>query len=280
MVQKDFFKITGLYTTAIIIIFYVCWMMLEAALPDAHLNIVQTLTSAFGINLPNDMPLNMQTEARTAAVVFIIFILSVGLVVLNVFFSAIITARFIRPRVNLVTSSRGVLSATWNPDTPYVLVRMSNFYPADLVDVKLDAVLMVEETRLIDGKEDEFRSYMPIDSFTPRHILVMAQRMPWSIAVPADMYVGNSLNKNYHFRPGMPITQSFTPGRSAKNVRRTLQVLIQGTDARTYSSFVINREILIDEQTGGTYTLHLHKGSFKSLPLHIEDKADLEKFAE
>jgi hypothetical protein len=195
-----------------------------------------------------------------------------------VFFSAIITARFIRPRVNLITSERGVLSTTWNAEMPYVLVRMSNFYSSDLVDVKLDAVLAVEETRIIDGKEDEFRSYMPIESFTPRHILVMSQKMPWSIAVPGDMYVGNSLNKSYHFRPGKPITQSFTPGRKAHKVKRTLQVLIQGTDAHTYSSFVIQREILIDSQDGDNYTLHLHKGAFKSLPLHITDPADLEQY--
>ncbi|MBI1215456.1 MAG: hypothetical protein GC185_06535 [Alphaproteobacteria bacterium] len=278
MFQKDFFKITGFYTVAIIAMFYLCWIMLVAALPEAHLNLVQTLSTAFGINLPDDMPITAQTEAKTAAIILIIAIMSIGLVVLNVFFSAIITARFIRPRVKLLTSARGVLSATWNAETPYVLVRMSNFYNADLVDVKLDAVLAVEETRLIDGKEDQFRSYMPIESFTPRHILVMSQKMPWSIAVPGDMYVGNSLNKNYHFRPGKPVTHSFSPGRKAVKIKRSLQILIQGTDARSYSSFVVSREIPIDTQDGETYTLHLHKGAFKSLPLHIEDAGELEQY--
>ncbi|MDE1153979.1 MAG: hypothetical protein PW788_15720 [Micavibrio sp.] len=120
MFQKDFFKITGLYTIGILITFYVCWSMLRMALPEAHLDLLTTLTTAFGVNLPNDMPLNMNTEARTAAVVFIIALLSIGLVVLNVFFGAIVTARFIRPRVNLVTSQRGVLSTTWNAANPYM----------------------------------------------------------------------------------------------------------------------------------------------------------------
>lgn len=278
MFQRDFFKLTGLYTFGIIGTFYICWLMLQLAMPEAHLNLLQTLTTAFGINIPDNMPLTMDTEARRATVVMIITLLSIGLVILNVFFSAVITARFIRPRVRLITSARGVLSATWNAERPYVLVRMSNFYTTDLVDVTVNIVLMVEETRAVNGETEQFRSYLPVPEFTPQRILVMEQKMPWSIAVPADIHLGNSLSKDYHFAPGAPITQSFSKGKAIVSAKRTLQILIQGTDARSYSSFVIHRKIPIDEQEGDRYTLHLHRGAFKSLPLRIAKPAELEQY--
>lgn len=282
MFQKDFFKITALYTAGILATFYVCWEALRLALPEAHLDLLQTLTTAFGINLPNNMPLDMSTDAKTAAVVSIITVLSIGLVVLNVFFGAVVTARFIRPRVNLVTSDRGVLSTSWNALSPYILVRMSNFYVADLVDVTLNIALTVEETHIVNGQKDQFRTYFPIEEFTPKHILVMEQKMPWSIAVPADTVLSNSKTRAYPFRPGKLVVDSINSqgpqNQKPEHIRRSLQILIQGTDARSYSHFVIQKTVLIDEQQGADYTLFLHKGAFKSLPLRIEDAGELEQY--
>lgn len=280
MLQRDFFKLTAIYTAGIIATFYLSWLMLEAAMPDAKLDMLQTLTTAFGINLPDNMPLTMNTQGRRLSVVLIITFLSLSLVILNVFFGAVITARFIRPRVRLLTSSLGVLSTTWNAEIPYILIRMANFYAADLVDVVVNVVLMVEETRLVGGKTEDFRSYLPITNFTPQRILVMEQKMPWSLAVPADAHLGNSLTSDYRFLAGQPITQSFSRGKTIVSSKRTLQILIQGTDARSYSSFVIHRKVPVDEQLGDKYTLHLRRGAFKSLPLQIFDPADLEQIEE
>lgn len=281
MFQKDFFKLTGLYTVGVIAIFYVCWVFLQMILPEAHLNLAQTLSTAFGINIPDNMDLNAaEVEGRMFSVVLIIAAMSIGLILLNVFFSAIITARFIRPKVRLLTSSRGVLSTTWNAATPYMLVRMSNFYNADLVDVKINVVLTVEEERASGAATEQFLCYLPVNDFTPQHIQVMEQRTPWSLAVPADILLGNSLTKNYHFKPGKPILASFTSGKKIISAKRTLQVLIQGIDTKSYSNFVIQRRIPVDEQNGSQYTLHLHKGAFKSLPLRIEDPSDLEKVSD
>ena len=278
MFQKDFLKITVLYAVGIIFIFYLCWIALQATLPEAQLDLVQTLSTSFGINLPDDMPLQADTEMRMFSVVLIIAAMSIALIVLNVFFSAVITARFIRPRVRVLTSIKGVLSTTWNTSSPYMLVRLSNFHNTDLVDVTLNVVLTVEETRTTGNglSTDQFLCYLPIQEFTPQRILVMEQRTPWSIAVPADILLSNSLTKNYHFKPGKPIVSSFSAGKKVVAAKRTLQILIQGTDARSYSHFVIHRRIPIDEQNGNQYTLHLHKGAFKSLPMHIDDPGDLE----
>ena len=281
MFQRDFYKITAVYTLGIIVTFGICWILLLMAIPDSKLDIITTLTTAFGVNLPNDMPIDLNTNFRTGAVVLIISLLSIGLVILNVFFSAIITARFIRPRVALLLSSRGVLSTTWNATWPYALVRMANFYRADLVNVEVDISLLVEETHMVDGKPDMFRTYFPVEQYTPKRILIMEQRMPWSIAVHAECILSNSRAPRYPFRPGRAIVDSIArAGMVPVHVKRTLQILIQGTDARTYSSFVVHQNVVVDEQNGKDYVLHLHKGSFKSLPLRILDAADIEKFAE
>lgn len=280
MWSKDFIKITGMYTVGVIVVFSMIWALLDIAIPEANLNVVRALSTAFGINLPEDLVVDTTMGIRAILVIGVISFLSIGLIVLNVFFGAIITARFIHPRVNLVTSTRGVLSTKWNAAMPYVLVRMSNFHKADLVDVQISVVLTVEEVRDTPSGPEQFLCYLPVENFTPPRILIMARQMPWSIAVPGDALLSNSLTKDYHFKPGEPITRSFSAGKTALAAKRSLQILIQGTDTQSYSLFVISRKIEIDEQVGGKYTLHLHRGSFKSLPLHITDARDIEQYAD
>lgn len=278
--RKEFFKITTLYAVGVVVFFYLVWSLLSITLPEARLDLVKALSTSFGINLPDDMMVKANMGVRTVAVVGIITTLSIGLIVLNVFFSAIITARLIQPRVNLITSMRGVLSVKWNATMPYMLVRLSNFHKYDLADVKLSVVLTIEEVRSNGVKGEQFLSYLPINDFTPPRILFMAPRMPWSIAVPADTLLSNSMVKDYHFKPGEPITRSFSAGKKLDSCKRTLQILIQGMDTNSYTQFVIHRKIPIDEQMGDKYTLHLHRGTFKSLPLQITDASELEKFGE
>lgn len=279
MFNKDFFKITAFYAAGVVTFFYLFWTLLELALPGAKLDLVQALAGAFGINMPDSFSVEVDGGEQAAILVALIVIMSLGLIVLNVFFSAVITARLIQPRVALITSSRGVLSSTWNSVHPYMLVRLSNFHKTNLIDVTLQVVLTVEEVRSNGGASEQFRTYLPIEHFTPKNILFMEPRMPWTIAVPADALLSNSLTKDYHFKPGEPIAQSFTPGKKIDSVERSLQILIRGTDASSYAPFVIHRKITIDTQVGDAYALHLHRGSFKSLPLRISDKGDLELLA-
>lgn len=279
MFNKDFIRITALYAFGVVGFFYLFWLLLGFALPGAKLDIVQALAGAFGINMPDSFSVEAEGGSQAIIVAGIVIVLSLGLIVLNVFFSAVITARLIQPRVALITSSRGVLSTIWNKERPYVLVRLSNFHKADLIDVTLQAVLTVEEVRSNGVKGEQFRTYLPVDTFTPKSILFMEPRMPWTIAVPADVLLSNSLTRDYHFKPGEPIGHSFTPGKKIDSVERTLQIMIRGTDTSSYAQFVIHRKIAIDSQVGDAYALHLHRGSFKSLPLRISDKGDLEQFA-
>lgn len=275
--NKEFIKLTGFYAGGVIVVLYLMWLLLGFALPEANLNVVHALSTVFGINLPDDISVSNGMGFRTIAVITIISLLSIFLIVLNVFFGAVVTTRFIRPRINLLTSSYGVLSTSWNNAAPYVLVRLSNFHKGDLADVTISVVLTVQETRETALGEEDFMATLPIELCTPQRILVMRPHMPWSIAVPADMLLSSSMTKDYVFKPGEPIAHSFSTGKKIKYVWRTLEILIQGIDTHTYSNFVVHKTIRIDEQREGEYTLHLHRGAFKSLPLHIFDPADLEE---
>lgn len=277
--NKDFIRITSIYTVSVAVVFYFIWRLLDDAFPNADINVIRALAATFSLNLPDSM-LTQTPDMRILTIFTVIAVLSVSMIVINVYFGAAVTSHLIRPRVNLLLSLRGVLSTKWNSAMPYVLVRMCNFHRADLVDVRLSVVLTVEETRRVDGKEETFVCYLPMSDFTPPRILVMSRLMPWSIAVAADILLSNSLTKDYHFRPDMPITKSFSPDKKPVSVKRTIEVLIQGIDSKSYSSFVIHRKIPVDEQQGDTYTLHLHRGSFKSLPLQIAAQAELEQYAE
>jgi len=280
MINREFTRIIAFYTAGVVVVLYVMWVLLQLALPEAHINIVHALASAFGINLPDDMLQDSSSGLRAFAVIVIISVLSLGLVVLNVFFGAVITTIFIRPRVNMVTSARGVLSVKWNPASPYVLVRLASFHRHGLADVRLSVMLTVQETRATPEGDDTFVSFFPIENFTPQRILVMKPKMPWSIAVPADAHLSNSMTKDYHFHPGEPITQSFSAGKNFKHVKRSLDILIQGVDTKSYTEFVIHRKTDIDEQDGDKYTLHLHRGAFKSLPLEIAGPELLEQYVD
>lgn len=275
--KKDFLRITFIYTVGIIITYCLIWYLLQIALPDANLNIFKIIFTALGLDIPSDSINTTGIGIKTISVAIIISVLSLGLIILNVYFGAIVTAHFIRPKIDLKTSSCGVLSTKWNVERPHILIRVSNFHIADLVNVRINIVLAVQETRNDGIKSEDFIAFLPISNFTPPHILVMEPKMPWSIAIPVNTQLSNSLTKDYHFNPGEPIESSFSKGKNLVRVKRTLEILIEGIDSKSFANFIIHRKIVIDEQSDNNYTLHLYRGAFKSLPLHIDSPNELEE---
>jgi hypothetical protein len=275
--KKDFLKITSVYTVGIILTYSLIWFVLQLILPDSNLNFFNVIFTALGLNIPIDFIDNAGNGIKTISVVVIISILSLGLILLNVYFGAIVTAHFIRPKIDLKTSSFGVLSTKWNIEKAHILVRMSNFHDASLVNVRINIVLSVQETRNDGTKSEDFITFLPISNFTPPHILVMEPKMPWSIAIPTDTHLSNSLTKDYHFNPGEPIKNSFSKGKNLESVKRKIEILIEGIDSKSFANFIVHRKIEVDAQSENNYTLQLYRGVFKSLPLHIDSSKDLEE---
>lgn len=277
--SKRLYKILTIYLVGITAIFYLIWQLLDIALPEANINLLNALSTAFGIEVPDNI-MDNALDGRMIGIILLLSVLSVGLILLHVYFEATMTAHMINPEINIITSSRGALSYKWFSGVPYVLIRLSNFHKNELMDVKVDAVLTVEETRDIgNGQTEQFLCYLPIPDVTPKNVLVMKPRAPWSIAIHGDCRLSNSLTKDYHFKPGEPILHSFSTGKKLVGAKRHIEVMISGIEPKSYARFVQHRCIAIDEMNGDTYTLHLHAGEFKSLPMHVLSADDLERFA-
>lgn len=276
---KSFWKITILYILGIAAAFATSWTLINISVPDSKFNLINALSTALGIYLPDNLAMKASFDIRTISVIIVISIISIFLILLNVYFGAIVTSYFIRPRINLAFSKFGVLSNKWNQDNIFILVRICNFNRSDLLNVRTNVMLSVEESCKSDsGDEEKFIAYFPVHDFTPPHIMIMKKKMPWTIAVPSDVFLSNSRSTNYSFSPGNAILNSFSNGKKLFSAKRTIEILIEGLDSKSYSNFIHHQSILVDEQVGDEYKLHLHRGAFKSLPLQIISPNELEQY--
>lgn len=271
-------QIIGVYLLSLVSTLLAMWWALSWALPEQEgKNLITALSTSIRMNIPEDV---LVSEHSVGITVGVLTFLSMIITIINVYFTAFLTSHLIRPRIKLVTSERGVWTNRWDYIHHHILVRMVNFQGRDLVNVEVEAVLIVEEIREIDGKEEVFMCYLPIlEGLTPRKVLILNDRAPWSIAIPAKMKLSNSLTKDYPFEVGEDIVQSFSHAKKLLACKRRIEVLIKGMDSKSYSTFIMRRSIDIDEQTlDGEYILLLHKGGFKSLPLRVESESDIEKY--
>ncbi len=281
--NAPFFKTVGLYLVAMATILALMWLALNAFSPGAGTDLIRGVAAILNIDIPDSM-VSSSATLRGAFFVSVLTLLGVMILIVHVVFEARVTEHLIVPKVNLVTSRRGAWSNSWAPGREHILVRLVNFQGGDLVDVDIACVVSVEEKNVgKDGDEDRFICYFPVpaEAVTPARALVLEDRAPWSISVPADVKLGNSLAQDYKLDLGKPIVDSFAKakGRKLVSCKRKLEILIKGMDVDSYAGFVVLRRIDLDEQSeGGIYTLHLHKGAFKSLPLRVSSAADVEQY--
>jgi len=268
--------ITG-YLVALTTVLACMWLVLELALPNHEgSNLLRALSAAMKMEIPEEV---LEAGSTVGIVIFLLTVLSIVLTIINVSFTAFMTSHLITPKVKLVTSQKGVWTKRWDYVHEHILIRMVNFHGRDLVKVQVDAVLIVEEMRENDGKEELFMCYLPIENFTPRKVLILNDRAPWSIAIPALMTLSNSLTEDYYFHVGEPIKKSFSKGKKLLSCKRHIEILIHGLESKAYSQFIIRKSIPIDEQSrDGEYSLLLHKGCFASLPMRVEAEGDIEQY--
>jgi len=259
----------------------IIWLLLWVAVPEIELNVLNAISTAFGLELPERLIKNytVTTLFITVAVVLV----AVLLMLVNVVFEAVVTERLINPRIDILTSERGVLSDTWNSEKQHILIRLLNFHPDDVFDVHVQCVLAVyEEFRDKDGTLDDFIAYFPVKMLTPKTILIMPSKMPWTIAIPVEQPLENSMNPDYKFDLTSGKIQSFRPAlhknQSPVFIERTLELMITGVEPHSYAKFVKHKKISVDRLDQDGYQSFLHKGSFKSLPLKVSAKEDVEQY--
>ncbi len=273
-------KLFGFYVFSITSFAAIFWTLYSFARPDGASNIESTLFTSMGLKVPPELfgnELNIILLIVLGGTIF----LSIALLAINMFFSAVITAKMIKPRIEILTSHKGVLSTCWDKSKqPYILVRLINANKFDLISLKVRAVVTIEEHFKNDeGKDDKFIFYFPIDDefLDPTSIFILKSSAPWTIAVPANVKMYNSIVADYRLNIGKK-QKGVLPGYEPYFVERKMEFLIKGFEAMLSSIFTDHEEIYIDRQTGDDYELLLHDGTFKSLDVVVDDPNDIEQY--
>jgi len=278
--HPNVYKTVFLYVGGIISIFVVIWILLGLVLPQMNLSLLGALSNVFGLELPESM-LNGQLTPLVTLVMGGLVFFSILLLIVHVLFEAFITAQLISPTLHILTSRFGVLSSAWQKDREHILVRLLNYEKTDLVDVRILAVITVrEQTVSPDDEITFFMAHFPVTELTPAYILALHPRMPWTIAVPTDQTFTHTLNSDYKLHLGRPIEKPAKAGHRLIASERRIEILIKGRDTRTSASFSSLHKIDLDSQKDGVYTLHLKRGKFADLPMHVEHKDDLNSVEE
>jgi hypothetical protein len=191
-----------------------------------------------------------------SAVIFVLlFINAITILVLNMMFQAVLTAKLIRPSINVRTSK----SAVFNPEygltkTPHILFRLVNASAFDLYSVSLRAFLTVHDEHP-DAPAESMTYYFPIEKIDPLDIPVLKSFSPWIVAIPVDVILQNSIIDAYELR--LPQPHGSHPGK------RELEILITGMEIAASSNFIEAIRIPLELNDTGT---GLICGNFVSLP--------------
>lgn len=191
----------------------------------------------------------------SAGIFVLLFINAITILVLNMMFQSVLTAKLIRPSINVRTSN----SAVFNPryglsKTPHILFRLVNASAFDLYSVSLRAFLTVHDEHP-DNPSESMTYYFPIEKIDPLEIPVLKSFSPWIVAIPVDVPLQNSIVDAYEFRLTQP--------QGSHRGKRELEILITGMEVAASSNFIEAIRIPLETNTTGT---SLICGSFVSLP--------------
>ncbi len=279
LVNINMFKLFTYYILLIIFVSGTFLWIFQMMFPDISNNMQSALFSSFGLKVPQEV-LRGELTLSLVLVVSISVILSVMLILINIYFGAVITTKLIRPSINILTSKRGVLSTHWEKSgKPYILVRLINANKFDLVKVNITAVVTIEEhvTHPEYGNKT-FIYFFSVTDMDPMNILILKSKSPWTIAIPADIKLSNSINDNYTMEINSPITKSAFPEYTLLYAKRKIEFLITGSEAESSSAFIDHEEVYIDEQNGDDYNLLLHEGRFQELDIVVNDPTEIEQY--
>lgn len=196
-------------------------------------------------------------------VMVILFAHAFAIMVLNMIFQAVITAKLIKPAIDLRLSDGAVFNPAYGlKQTPHILFRLINANPFDLHLVSLKAFLTVHDER----PDDPARSmtyYFPVQDIDPHEIPVLRSHTPWIIAIPVDAALGNSIVRDYQWR--------LTDHSGSHPGKRQLEVLVSGYETEASSSFM--RAFTLNLEAIGANGLIC--GAFQPLP-SVLDKRELQ----
>lgn len=194
-------------------------------------------------------------------VMLILFAHAFSILVLNMIFQAVITAKLIKPAIDLRLSDGAVFDPSYGlKKTPHILFRLINASPFDLHLVSLKAFLIVHDEHPSDPSKS-MMYYFSVPEIDPLEIPVLRTLTPWIIAIPVDERIGNSIVHDYEWR--LSRAAGSQPGK------RQIEVLVSGNETEASTSFI--RAYKLNLEADGPNGLVC--GDFQSLPCLLKKQA-------
>lgn len=214
----------------------------------------RAVIASFNLSGYKDAAPNPFRDNPNLVVMAILFAQAFSILVLNMIFQAVITAKLIKPAIDLRLSDGAVFNPSYGlKQTPNTLFRLINANPFDLHLISLKVFLTVHD----EHPEDPAQSmiyYFPVPDIDPQEIPVLRSHTPWIIAIPVDETLGNSIVRDYEWRLTGPAGSQ--PGK------RQLEVLVSGYETEASASFM--RAFKLNLEADGPNGLIC--GTFQALP--------------
>lgn len=222
----------------------------------------RAISASFDLGHYRDaVPSSLPGDEPGIVVMLILFAHAFAILVLNMIFQAVVTAKLIKPAIDLRVSGGAVFDPAYGQDKrPHILFRLVNASAFDLHLVSLKAFLTVYDEHP-DDPSKSMLYYFPVPNIDPLEIPVLRSRSPWIIAIPADGTLANSIIDDYQWR--------LTAPAGSQTGRRELEVLVSGNETEASTSFM--RAFKLDLEKGGAHGLVC--GRFKSLPCTMKKQA-------
>lgn len=255
-----YIALVGIVTLAILSVYAV---LLPGTLAEGFGLLKRAVIASFNLSGYKDAAPTPFRDNPNLVVLAILFAHAFAILVLNMIFQAVITAKLIKPAIDLRLSDGAVFNPSYGlQQTPNILFRLINANPFDLHLISLKVFLTVHDKH----PEDPARSmiyYFPVPDIDPQEIPVLRSHTPWIIAIPVDAALGNSIVRDYEWR--------LTGPAGSQLGKRQLEVLVSGYETEASTSFM--RAFKLNLEADGPDGLIC--GAFKSLPC-VMDKKELE----
>jgi hypothetical protein len=219
--------LVGIVTLAILSVYLV---LLPGTLAEGFGLLKRGVIASFNLAGYKDAAPSPFRDNPNLLVMAILFAHAFAILVLNMIFQAVITAKLIKPAIDLRLSEGAVFAPAYGlKQTPHILFRLINANPFDLHLVSLKAFLTVHDER----PDDPARSmtyYFPVPDIDPQEIPVLRSHAPWIIAIPVTAALDNSIVRGYEWR--------LTDQSGSQPGKRQLEVLVSGHETEASTSFM------------------------------------------
>jgi hypothetical protein len=245
--------LVGVVTLAILLIYA---LLLPGSLTEGFSWLKRAISASFGLGNYLEATPSSYKASPSAVVIIILFIHAFSILMLNMIFQAVITAKLIKPAIDLRVSDGVVFNPSYgldNTKSPHILFRLVNAGAFDLHLVSLKAFLTVHQEHPNDASQSMLY-YFPVPAIDPLEIPVLRPLTPWIIAIPVETPLTNSIVDDYQ--------PSLTRASGSKPGKRQLEILVSGNETEASTSFL--KAFNLDLEIGSPHGLIC--GRFQSLP--------------